>query len=343
MLPEELWFKILSQACQVSDLCDAPRLLSFPVALLTKARLKQMKFQRRIILVCKTWYRIAFPCLFEEVAILHNEGLCSIFDRILENSLGHVTKRLDVYTSTPLDPKVFSALLNRLVNLRMVYIAIGSWDSIPEPISECIYRHPTLTTVNNTRFENHSNVQYVVKEPTLRVVSLSACLFTKTVEYYRYNLSKVTQLYVLEEPFITPGDIFTHMCGNMPSVTSILFGQTISDEFPYLLDALYKFLPNLHFVAIQTTFHSVLFSEEPLNEYHFSPSVHTFGLTFKRPKATTRNYRRLCGTLRRLHGEGLKVIRLGEETVHDLRSRPFAAKLVEDTFRSKGWRMEAGD
>ncbi|KAJ3837646.1 hypothetical protein F5878DRAFT_621833 [Lentinula raphanica] len=344
-LPEELWFTILRHACQVSDLCDAPQLLRLPLGLHRKARVKQMKFQLRIILVCKAWYRIAFPCLFEEIAILHNVGLCSIFDLILKNSLGHVTKRLDVYANTPLDARVFSTLLSCLVHLRIVNIANSSGQYIPAPISECIYAHPNLTAVNTTRLENHSNVQCVVKEPTLQVVSLSACFFTKTVEHYRYNLSKVTQLYVLEEPYITPRDISTHMCGNMPSVTSILFGQLISDEFPYLLDALYKFLPNLHFVGIQTTFHclSLPFSEGSLDEYHFSPSVHTFGLIFKRPKATTRNYRRFCGTLRRFHGESLKVIRLGEETVNDLHSRPFAAKLVEDTFRSKGWRMEVGD
>ncbi|KAJ3728280.1 hypothetical protein C8R42DRAFT_716234 [Lentinula raphanica] len=343
-LPEELWFTILRHACQVSDLCDAPQLLSFPLGLHRKARIKQMKFQLRIILVCKAWYRIAFPCLFEEIAILHNVGLCSIFDRILENSLGHVTKRLDVYANTPLDARVFSALLSCLVDLRIVNIAISSGQYIPAPISECIYAHPNLTAVNNTRLENHSNVQYVVKEPTLRVVSISACLFTKTVEHYRYNLSKVTQLYVLEEPFITPRDISTRMCKNMPSVTSILFGHIISDDFPYLLDALYKFLPNLHFVGVQTTFdYFSLFSEGSSNEYHFNPGVHTFGIIFKKPKTTTRNYRRLCGTLRRFHGEGLKVIRLGEETVRDLCSRPFAAKLVEDTFRSKGWCMEVGD
>ncbi|KAJ3788289.1 hypothetical protein GGU10DRAFT_385111 [Lentinula aff. detonsa] len=330
-LPEELWLDIFRHACGLSDFCDAPRLLSFPVALPKKLLLRRMKFQRRIILVCKAWYRIALPCLYEEIAVLDNAGLHAIADCMSKHLLGHSTKRLDFFAEEDVDEETFFALLDRLDNLKIVTIA----SSVSASISKRIFALPNLTVFCNTW---NGSLQF--PEPAFQKYVFRAMSFP----FPGYNgefpsaLSELSQIYFPHSVHIVDPEEVSILCRNLQSVTSILFGYDHVQYSP-LLSCIFDILPNLHYIGIQTTFQN--FFKDSINA--FPPSVHTFGLIFQSPKAKTRTYRRLCEILKQIQGDGLKVIRLGEETVHDLRSRPSAAALVEETFMAKGWRMEVGD
>ncbi|KAJ3731653.1 hypothetical protein DFJ43DRAFT_1155332 [Lentinula guzmanii] len=330
-LPEELWLDIFRHACGLSDFCDAPRLLSFPVALPKKLLLRRMKFQRRIILVCKAWYRIALPCLYEEIAVLDNAGLHAIVDCLLKHLLGHSTKRLDFFAEEDVDEETFFALLDRLDNLKIVTIA----SSVSASISKRIFALPNLTVFCNTW---NGSLQF--PEPTFQKYVFRAMSFPGYNGEFPSVLSELSQIYFPHSVYIVDPEELSILCRNLQSATSILFGYGHGQCSP-LMTWIFDFLPNLHYIGIQTTFQDFFAAEDSINA--FPPSVHTFGLIFQNPKAKTRTYRRLCEILKQIQGDGLKVIRLGEETVHDLRSRPSAAALVEETFMAKGWRMEVGD
>ncbi|KAJ3997438.1 hypothetical protein F5050DRAFT_1419345 [Lentinula boryana] len=330
-LPEELWLAIFRHACGLSNFCDAPRLLSFPVALPKKLLLKRMKSQRHIILVCKAWYRIALPCLYEEIAVLDNAGLHAIADCMLKHLLGHSTKRLDFFAEERVDEETFSALLGCLDNLQIVTIA----SSVSASISKRILALPNLTVLSNAW-----NGHLPFSESAFRKYVFRTLSFPGYTGEFPSALSELSQIYFPDSIHIVDREELSVLCRNLQSVTSILFGYRHGQSSP-LLSCIFDFIPNLHYIGIQTTFQNFFAAQDFINA--FPPSVHTFGLIFQNPKAKTRTYRRLCEILKQIQGDGLKVIRLGEETVHDLQSRPFAAALVEDTFLAKGWLMEVGD
>ncbi|KAJ4482846.1 hypothetical protein C8J55DRAFT_510795 [Lentinula edodes] len=344
-LPEELWLKILRLACGIADFDHAPKLMSFPVALVTKKNLrKRMIFQRRIISVCKVWYRIALPCLYEEIAIMDVSGLPKIAKILPENPLGRYTKRLDYFVNGLVDNDAFLDVLGCLTNLRIVRIDSPNF-RLPTSVWNRILALPNLRVLHAPYRLSLSGHTFTPRSSTLQAMTYPLFDRQPDIAVDQHSHSALLNLSQLYFPYRFNYDFNTYSRRALQSVTSIIIGYRYDDPYAQLLNGVCPLLPSLKYIGIQAnTFHSCLY-RWTIDGYSLDipSSVHTLGLTFQQPNARTHTYRALCQSLRQLHGGGLKVIRLGAQTVLDLRSRPAAAALVEDTLRAKGWRLEVGD
>lgn len=135
--------------------------------------------------------------------------------------------------------------------------------------------------------------------------------------------------------------------GKFPFLTSVLIGPRCFKESYASLFTIISQFHSLQYIGIQCRFADLnrhfnnLRTAPPI--FRIPDTVHTLGFSFTRPKAGNRTYRDLCNSVKQIHGKALRVIRFGEQTMIDLRERPFAFGLVNETLQAKGWRLEWGD
>ncbi|KIK59163.1 hypothetical protein GYMLUDRAFT_86080 [Collybiopsis luxurians FD-317 M1] len=362
-LPEEIWVKILRMACGIGRLEETPKLLSFPKSLPPKLLRKNMRFQRRIILVCKAWYRIARPFLYEEIAVLDQSKLHKLLDILNQTSLGSYTKRIDVFFSTYLPPAdkedrymvEFTAILRCLPNLRvLVYDPGDPLVHIPASLRTEISRLPDLKVLSASgafSFAWDDNC-VVATNRSLRTATfpLIPCLFPPnqmlwTEAVVNRILPNLSQIYVRD--FLPSAFHARYVSGSLPSVTSLLIFKDANHSLSKL-PCFYSIFPRLQYIGLQTTFKAFLREEDVLHQITefrivLPDSVHTFGMSFNGRRARYSQYRQVCDILDSMRADGLKVIRFEEQTAEHIINKKSVSALFDELCRKKGWRMEVGD
>ncbi|KAJ3516865.1 hypothetical protein NMY22_g14100 [Coprinellus aureogranulatus] len=103
-LPTELWGSILRFATQVPDTLEDLSMDRYSGGKLRAKRYREILVTKRyVVLVCRTWYALGTPFLYEHLYIPRLHGL-DIIQKSLElpfaadagTTLGHLTKRLDL-------------------------------------------------------------------------------------------------------------------------------------------------------------------------------------------------------------------------------------------------------
>ncbi|KAF9058845.1 hypothetical protein BDP27DRAFT_1432149 [Rhodocollybia butyracea] len=350
--PEEILEEIFRWACNVNPpLQDAPKLLNFPVPLNERALRKRRFLRRSIILVCKTWYRIVLPYLFESVVILDQGGSrCQGLLNALEKySFGHLVKRLNLSIQGPhFDDswetlgKAVVSLLRHCTNLRVLTVKMhyfGLDCAFLGRLLQCTLALPSVQILDFPWHSCRGDFVAALANSTIRT----------TVFYPNATVARLSALRQIYIP-----DQFTLSRPLSGNVTSLILDSTVpyNPGHPYLsrLISTCRCLPCLRYVTIYVA------SVEEHNRYLESipptsssypdslpPSVHTLGFWFHQPKSTTRAWRDFCWTLRLIHGEGIKVLCLRAETAEDLRRRHVAYETMNERLRTNGWCLETSD
>ncbi|KAF9078010.1 hypothetical protein BDP27DRAFT_337627 [Rhodocollybia butyracea] len=252
-----------------SPMEDAPKLLTFPVALEAKDLRKRMDIQRRIILVRKTWYRIYMPCLLEEITILDSKGPNATVNILNKYTIGHIAKRLDLFLWKSADKYPIARLDMDSV-----------WDNL-DSLLPPILALPNLQVLDVDRYLGPTRAP---TDTTVQTIAFPAC-----IDFITPFLT-VTQLYLGTSFGLLPDNTFSFQ-----SVTSLLFGihnLSWTNRSKMLADR--HLIPCVKYVGIQTAsvakFNNSLV-ESPINDsmaLYLPPSVHTLGLSFHQPKAKTR-------------------------------------------------------
>ncbi|KAF9045632.1 hypothetical protein BDP27DRAFT_728157 [Rhodocollybia butyracea] len=345
-LPEEILEEIFRWACDVnSPIQDAPRLLSFPVPWNERALRRRRAFRRSIILVCKTWHRIVLPYLFESVVILDQRGSqCQgLLDVLEKYSFGHLVTRLDLSLQSPHSGgnslkalgKALGSLLRHCTNLRVVTVKLNHFGlnrGFLDRLLQCILALPNLQILDFPWFNCRADFVATLANSTIRATSFFP---SATVAC----LPALSQICISDSSMSTPFE----------NVTSLIFNVIFTSRRPYLSELISncRLLPRLRYVTIRLAsvekhnrcLVSLSFPKTPSN-LQLPPSVHTLGFWFDQPKATNSNWRNFCWTMAAIRGEGIKVLCFRAETAEDLRSRPHAYEMMNETLRIKGWRLE---
>ncbi|KAJ3837647.1 hypothetical protein F5878DRAFT_205017 [Lentinula raphanica] len=365
-LPEELLLRILRLACGLSNnnIDYAPRLLYFPVELVgSKALRKTREHRRRIILVSKLWYRIGLPCLYEEIAILDDievESLYIIQTLSKNKDLGRYTKRLDIGRAFIKPPgvnfNIIRPLLDLLVNLQALRID-SSCFPVPVPFS-FTERHPNRSTLRVLHNPYHSlspSPGSPLPSLTPKTSSFKAITFTNfddngdVLDDPFAHLSALPNLSQIYFPYYFLDMEHIMQRSKLLSVTSILIGTKYKTPYATVLAYIGDALPNLRYLGIRaislyyylySSSHDITGSLRPLA---IPAQVHTLGLIFDMPKSETKAYRALNQQLVELEADGLRNVHFGEEMLGDLQNRPVAAALLKETFRARGWCLKFGD
>ncbi|KIK59193.1 hypothetical protein GYMLUDRAFT_262250 [Collybiopsis luxurians FD-317 M1] len=383
-LSEETWAAILRMACGIGQLEDAPKLLSFPKSpppnfcartwyiLLHKDSRKLFltptlqKHQRRVILVCKAWYRIARPFLYEEIAVLDPSKLRNLLDILNQTSLGSYTKRFDVFfprssqRSGDQDRYVeeFIAILRLLPNLRVLTYG-PEYSVLPNPASlrTEISRLPNLKVLSTPGFFSNAwddNSAFAVNR-SLRTATFPIIPYPHKLRIeatLNRILPNLSQIWVGDSPSAfqalgVSGSLLSLGVSGVPSVTSLFISKGAGDnlrKLPYF----YTLFPRLQYIGLQTTFQVFITEEKWLRETRdfritLPDTVHTFGISFDGRRAKYSLYRQVCDALDRMKADGLKVIRFEEKTAEDILSKSSVSVLLNELCQKKGWRMKAGD
>ncbi|KAF9045635.1 hypothetical protein BDP27DRAFT_1346596 [Rhodocollybia butyracea] len=329
--PEEILEEIFRWACDVHPpLQDAPKLLNFPVPLNERALRKRRFFRRSIILVCKTWYRIVLPYLFESVVILDQRGSqCQGLLNALEKySFGHLGPHFDNSWMTL--GKAVVSLLRHCTNLRVLTVKMhyfGLDRGFLDRLLQCILALPSVQILDFPWHSCRGNFVAALANSTIKTTMF-------------YHNATIARLSALRQMYIP--DHFTLSRPLSGNVTSLILDSTVpyNPDRPYLswLISTCRCLPRLRYVTIYVA------SVEEHNRYLESiPPTSSSYLDSLPPSSTTRAWRNFCWTLRLIHGEGINVLRFREETAEDLRRRHVAHELMNERLRTNGWRLETGD
>ncbi|KAE9396010.1 hypothetical protein BT96DRAFT_997176 [Gymnopus androsaceus JB14] len=313
-IPEELWLEIFQFTCGISRsvIEDTPKLLSFPVPSHQKTLHKRKASLLRLMRVCKLWHRIALPFLYEHIVISSDLRMVSF---------GHESIEMEIFTS----------LLLLLPNLRILIIESNYLP--PSLYQTQALTNTTIQTATFPMFESFGSHRRFLGNATNVAVTLP-------------NLRQVhfTEPQHDFHDFVNNG--LNAQIGIFRSVTSVLISPNFKNTYTYLFRIIAAFFPSVQYIGIQCDFADLNRPFDPAHgntPLYVPPTVHTLGFWFCKPQAKNATYRALCHTLSQIHGDALKVIRFGERTVVDLRGRPFASALVNETLQAKGWRMEGGD
>ncbi|KAJ3821637.1 hypothetical protein F5880DRAFT_1580620 [Lentinula raphanica] len=266
-LPEELLLRILRLACGLSNnnIDYAPRLLYFPVELVgSKALRKTREHRRRIILVSKLWYRIGLPCLYEEIAILDDievESLYIIQTLSKNKDLGRYTKRLDIGRAFIKPPgvnfNIIRPLLDLLVNLQALRID-SSCFPVPVPFS-FTERHPNRSTLRVLHNPYHSlspSPGSPLPSLTPKTSSFKAITFTNfddngdVLDDPFAHLSALPNLSQIYFPYYFLDMEHVMQRSKLLSVTSILIGTKYKPPYATVLAYIGDALPNLRYLGI---------------------------------------------------------------------------------------------
>ncbi|KAJ3770578.1 hypothetical protein FB446DRAFT_152925 [Lentinula raphanica] len=345
-LPEELWSKIIELTHDVpSDFISRLKLLSFDASLTSTLPVINML---PVILVCKMWYRLALPFLYKDMVLTDSSELQGAAETVALRPFGHHTTRLVLHMRPDLDD-LYSLLLH-LSNIEIVIIDYGheSDYSYGTMLSERILALPRLRLLCGPNFLGLMSTPTC---PTLRAMTFPLRVDKPVPDqdsqqdplplfpylsqlYFAYNISLSTIKYV------TPD-----MRRDFQSVTSILIGYDYKESYLDLILCISGYLPNLRYIGIQTTFQDCFCEWGPFRNPAPIPSgVHTLGLSFRREKIwSPRIFKMLCQGLEHIHGYGLKVIRIDEDTILHIKSQPSIAERVHQIFQTKKWKLEVGD
>ncbi|KAF5365570.1 hypothetical protein D9757_010898 [Collybiopsis confluens] len=360
-LPEEIWMVILQTACGIPELGDSPKLLSFTLTPHLKVMRKKLSTQRHIVSVCKLWYRIALPFLYEQIVIFLPSHMHRLSETLASRpSLGDYTKRFDVnfFLDEPNKNTLvdFLSVLLRLSNLRvLIYDSefyIGSPD-IPPLLPEHIARLRELRMMSMTAelasvWVGDSSDSSDISFPSLRTVSpfffkvLSSQTRPISVAEIKRLLPSLSQLHMRSYPLVDPTNL-----PSLPMVTSLFLSGSICR-----LNALHLLSPNLpsvQYVTLRTTLQDFLSGIDepliqPIRAICLPNTVHTLGILIEDKRAKTSRYRAVAKMLEaEVRGDGLKVVRFGGLTAEDILSRPTAYAVLDKACKDKGWKLEFGD
>lgn len=197
---------------------------------------------------------------------------------------------------------------------------------------------PGLTSARN---------QLTLTNDTIYTVTLPLLIYDDlSPQRHIVSLPNLRQVYMRECIHVNPaGSLLLNR--NFPSVTAVLIGPRCFKESYTSLFTIISQFHSLQYIGIQCRFADLNrhFNNlrTPPQIFQVPDTVHTLGFSFTRPKAGNHTYRELCNSVKQIHGKALKVIRFGEQTMIDLRGRPFACGLLNETLQAKGWRLEWGD
>ncbi|KAF8800053.1 hypothetical protein BYT27DRAFT_7200541 [Phlegmacium glaucopus] len=143
-LPPEIWSSIFQLATWSTDIYNPQLMISPGCDALYWAQLREFKrslvTKRCLVRVCKAWYYIASPFLFEYIFLGKGRVLAPLRDGMLRSehavgsqelphAIGSLTRRLDVHMHDRTDDPgaimdILADILNRLPNLRILTFAV---------------------------------------------------------------------------------------------------------------------------------------------------------------------------------------------------------------------------
>ncbi|KAJ3830430.1 hypothetical protein F5880DRAFT_1515629 [Lentinula raphanica] len=352
-LPEETWSEIIGLTYNAPiDFFSKPRLLgvALPSIPLYKPELPLVS------LVCKTWYRLVLPFIYEEIIIDSSVGLRRVTETIIRKRLGHHTARLILrFNVDQSDLGVLYDLLEHLSSVEIILIdrnlLSGGLSTLETLLLRRIFALPKLWLFSSPCCHNFLGLVSTPRCSTLRTVSFPALLPTsqegKNAQLNQVlqspsmlpNLSQLYFAYFIELEAIKLN--LPHMRRDLQSVTSIILGYNCAESYMEIIQLVSGYLPNLRYISIQTELtDSIMGREWAIDLSPLPPSVHTLGLSFGYDDPSAETFMDFVESLEGIYGSGLEVVRFSEDSWLDIERYRFVKKCIQRVCQANNWKLE---